>query len=330
QSTARWPGHLGPGIYRREHASLLICSETTAIAVDPIGLELSLPGIADAPLDTVHPITGAPTGVDAVVITHSHDDHFHLPSLLRSVAADCPVLVPEVPRPSLLTRVDLAAALAALGQRVVSMPWYTTHTVGDITIEAVPFYGEQPTRLAPGPPPDMRNWGNCYRITTPQLSALILVDSGCDPLGDMVEVARRCRREHGPVDIALSCLRSFASPFFGGLPYYWAALPLDQLGQLWRQLGRDALPATTAGAIGTAAVCAAAGARYFLPYAHGFAGVGQAIDDVGWGAGEPAEHALLAELSQLLSERGATTEVRSWQPGQCARLVAGQLRIDMP
>jgi hypothetical protein len=319
---SRWPRAEGPGIYRREQARVLVRSETTSILLDPIGMQTGMPNIARAPmgLDAPH--------LDAIAITHSHTDHFHIPSLLACVDEDTRVLVPEVPRANLLTPVDFAGAVQAFGMQAEVVRWHETVMVGDISIDVLPFYGEQPTRDAPGPPDGVRSWGSCYLVRTPQLSAAILVDSGADPLGHMDDVARAIRARHGPVDVVLACLRTFLSPFFGGLPSYWAVLPFDRLRQLNARLRAGTLPSTTAGPAGVASFCAAAGARWFLPYANGFEGVGVPISDVGWGLQEPSEAALLAEVARRLAELGAPTRAVAWNAGDAARVSAGELVID--
>lgn len=319
---SRWAPPDRPGIYRREHASLLVRSETTAILVDPIGMQTGMPNIARAPvsLDAPH--------LDAIAITHSHSDHFHIPSLLAWADEDTRVLVPEVPRINLLTTADFAEAARAFGMNAEVARWHQTVTVGDISIDVLPFYGEQPTRDAPGPPDGVRSWGSCYLFRTPQLSAAVLVDSGADPMGNMDDVARAIRARHGPVDVVLACLRRFLSPFFGGLPSYWAVLPFERLRELHAQLGAGTLPHTTAGPAGIASFCTVVGARSFAPYANGFKGVGVPISDVGWGQQEPSEAALLAELEQRLAGLGAATRVVAWNPGDAARISAGELVID--
>jgi hypothetical protein len=199
--------------------------------------------------------------------------------------------------------------------------------VGDIDLDVLPFFGEQPTRDAPGPDAAIRNWGNCYRFNTEDFSAIVLVDSGADPLGSMVDVVRSSVESRGPVDVVLSCLREFESPFFGGLTMEWATLPFARLQQLHAQLTSRSLPSTTAGAEGTAELCEAAGARYYLPYANGFSGPGAPISDVGWGAGEPSEAALVTKVSASLARRKAKTAARNWNPGDSVSLGRRALRL---
>ncbi len=55
--------------------------------------------------------------VDAIAITHSHADHWHLPSILRYAFDEAtPVIVPDTRRPSILTFQDFADALTTIGQ----------------------------------------------------------------------------------------------------------------------------------------------------------------------------------------------------------------------
>ncbi|MCY1003611.1 MBL fold metallo-hydrolase [Myxococcus sp. MISCRS1] len=320
---APWVEPSGPGIYRREHASVLIRSRTTSVLVDPIPLQRRMNHIGLAPGNLAH---GPP---DALAITHGHVDHWHVPSMLSHLTdASVPVLVPRVPRPNLLTMQDFAQVLGTCGQRALAPQWGETVHVGDIRVDVLPFYGEQPSPDGPPLAEGLRSWGNCYRFTTEDFSCLLLVDSGTDPEGRMEAVVERSRRELGPVDAVLSCQREFLSPFFGGLSHYWAALPWTRLRELYADHLAGRLRSATAGPAGVAQVCAAAGARWFLPYANGFEGVGRAIQDVGWGLGEPSEAACGAAVRDHLKVLGVGTKVLDWSPGDVARFERGELRLD--
>lgn len=308
--SSAWPAISGPGIYRREHACLAIASPTTVVVLDPIRLSIS---------EDVPALSGRPA--DAVLITHQHTDHWHLPSILEVCSTPTtPVIVPHTRVPNLLCPERFEESLAFVGQRAVVADWGSTVTVGDIEIDILPFFGEQPTQRGKGAPPGVRSYGNCFRFNTPTFSALVLVDSGADPGGNMLDVIARSEAKRGPVDVVLSCLRTFACPFFGGLPTYWPTLSFRHLAELWRSYEDGNLPPTTAGAAGVAAACRVAKAKHFLPYAHGYAGVGEPIRDVGWGTGEPSEHHLLKQVVAEL--RGAETLVHPWNPGDSAH-VAG-------
>lgn len=319
---AQWPEPRGPGVYRREHASVLIRSRTTGLLADPICLQRRLSRISEVPV-------GTPPGlVQAVAITHGHVDHWHLPSLMAVLERpELPVLVPRVPRPSLLTFQDFAASLRACGQAVQAPAWGETVRVGDMEVDVLPFYGEQPLREGARLLEGLRNWGNCYRINTEDFSCLLLVDGGADPEGNMVEVVAESCRRRGPADLVLACQREFLSPFFGGLHHYWAALPWEQLVGLYEDLRQGRLRSATAGVEGLVEVCAAAKARYFLPYANGFEGLGHPITDIGWGEGEPSEASRNALMREELARRGVATQVVDWSPGDSARMAGGRLEL---
>jgi L-ascorbate metabolism protein UlaG (beta-lactamase superfamily) len=313
-----------PGIYRREHASLAIRSRTTSLVIDPITLQRAFPSIAN--IST----RGWGDQWDAILVTHSHGDHWHVPSLLfNAVDPATPVIVPFVPKPNLLTPEDFRRSLDGVGQTAIAARWGETVTIGDIEIDILPFYGEQPTRDSPGPAEGLRSWGNCYRFNTPDFSAIVLVDSGIDPMGSMLDVMAESRRRRGPADVVLSCLRQFASPFFGGLSHYWTTLPFSRLQALYAEYAAGTLPFTTAGPDGVAAACEAAGARYFLPYAHGFEALGKPVTDIGWSDGqEPSEAEICGRLEAEIRSRKGRTEVRSWEPGDLACLDrSGELGI---
>ncbi|XXT19049.1 MBL fold metallo-hydrolase [Sorangium sp. So ce429] len=318
----RWQRFAGPGIHRREHASLAIQSSTTRVLVDPISMNASMPCMSEAPLDDDR-------AWDAILISHGHLDHWHLPSLLYSAGrASTPIIVPRVPRTSLLTQVDFAAALSLTGQAGRPSGWGERVTIGDIEIEVLPFYGEQPSPRAPGAEPDLRNWGNCYRFDTPEFSAMVLVDSGEDADGRMLDVVRSSVARRGPVDVVLSCLRRLYCPFVKeGLPHYWATLPFDRLQALYGELEAGRLPSASSGVEGVIEICRAAGARYFLPYANGFAGVGREIADIGWGSGEPSEADRLAFMRAAFEAVAARTDAVAWVPGDFASFADRDLRV---
>jgi len=314
----RWAHPRRPGIYRREHAALVFRSETTTIAIDPMARHTAMPNLWSMPAAT--------DPLDAILISHSHTDHWNPVAIIeRAIDPATRVVVPAVPRRSVLTVPDMVCDLRALGLRAEAPRWGDALRVGDIAIDVLPFYGEQPTRDDRFGPPDLRSYGNCYRIETPQLSALVLIDAGTDPAGDMLAVAEASRRLRGPVDVVLACLREFASPFFGGLWMYWSVLPLGLLRDLFARHQAGRLPSTTAGPSGIAAICGAAGARTFLPYAHGYQGEFLPISDAGWGEGEPSEAHLLSALARELAAVGADTEIMAWDVGDAISPAAGRL-----
>jgi L-ascorbate metabolism protein UlaG (beta-lactamase superfamily) len=316
-----WRVPRAPGLYRREHASLVIRSSTTTILTDPQGLTLTW--TTDHGRYPAHREAFSP---DAIALTHGHEDHWSLASALAAAGSrETPILVPRVPKVNLLCPEDFSASLAAVGQRALAPGWGCTTKVGDIEIEVLPFYGEQPTRNAPGCDPALRNWGNCYRFDCPEFSALILVDSGVDPAGSAIEAISRSAAKRGPIDIVLSCCHAFPEGINVGLAPYALALPFSRLEEIHRESKKGHREMMTLGPSGVAEACRVAGARYFLPYAHGFGGLGR--DPVSTKSGI-TEKALLADVTKALKAQGGATTILSWKPGDAALLSGRDLQID--
>jgi hypothetical protein len=301
-----WPDLDSAGLYRREHASIAIRSGRTSVLFDPQGYHGSWStGFARYPADR------APR-VDAVVITHSHSDHWHLPSVLRHCDAHTTVIVPEVPRVNILTPFDFGRTLESAGQKYTRLSWFQKICVGGVDIQALPFFGEQPTRFAPGARMDLRNWGNCYSVKCEDVSILVLADSGADPMGEITDVVRELVAENGPFDIVTSCCASFPEGILDGLPVYALTLPLGRLREIHADRVRGRWKAITLGIDGIAEICAISRARYFLPYANGFDGLGREIVMDGILIQETE---LLARLAERLRSLGVSTSVVPWKVG---------------
>ena len=182
------------------HACVLVGGEGTRVLVDPF-----LPAYDAAA--AYRPASLSQLGPDLVLITHSHPDHFDLGTLLR-LGPDCDIVVPRVPRESVLS-IDMAARLRQLGfRRVHSLGWQERLTRGDVTVLALPFHGEQPgdgERLHP----ELRNIGNLYTVTTATLRVAFTADAGTDAGSDLRAVAAADRRQHGPVDALFAGCRAW-------------------------------------------------------------------------------------------------------------------------
>ncbi|MGW4201963.1 MBL fold metallo-hydrolase [Streptomyces sp. NPDC004726] len=176
------------------HATVLLSSPRTKILIDPF----LMPRDERFPAG-YQPLTHGDLAPDAILVTHSHMDHFHVDSLLR-LGRDTPVLVPEVARESSLA-VDMAYRLAELGFTAVrTLGWNQETVIGDFRVIALPMYGEQPTSDAPLPP-DIRNTGNTYLIEGEGRRYAFVADAGRDHLGDVRSLATAAYERYGPLDV---------------------------------------------------------------------------------------------------------------------------------
>ncbi|MEM6994415.1 MAG: MBL fold metallo-hydrolase [Myxococcota bacterium] len=312
RDVARWPRAEGPCIVRREHASLLIDSGTTRVLLDPQGLESGW-----TTNDGRYPAEDGPLAADAICLTHSHSDHFALASMIAHCREDTRVIVPRVERANLLCP-DVRRAAQIVGLDVEDPPWGEVVTVGDISIEVLPFYGEQPTRSLRTTPAGVRNWGNCYRFQTPTFSAIALVDSGVDPSGSVHASLRRSVERFGPTDVVLSCCAGFPEIINAGLRNYIFTQPFALLRQthLARKHGAARLPITF-GPSGVARACESAAATYFAPYAHGFEGLGVHPRDERW-------------MVEHLEPQLQGTAMLRWAPGDIMRFEGGSASVTRP
>lgn len=239
------------------HATMLVRSGGASILLDPFLLPRTREDASD-----YRPRVPSEVRPDAVLITHSHPDHFDLGSLLR-LGRDLPIYVPAVPRESILA-VDMATRLTELGFRHVhTMAWDETQAIAGMRVTAYPFYGEQPTD-AEVLHPEARNLGNTYLVDTGQLRVVFLADAGADSLGSTIAMAAARRARDGAVDVVCGGYRAWrlypAQYTFTSVPRYMLFVP----PHLWGtriQLMNDAsdLLATTK----------AWGGRWSVPYANG-------------------------------------------------------------
>jgi L-ascorbate metabolism protein UlaG (beta-lactamase superfamily) len=290
-----------PGVTRLQHASLLYCGRDSRILTDPHCHSTYEPDSLIGGLSR----TAIESGVDAVLITHSHGDHWHLPTLM-SLSRRTQIIVPRVPRASMLCP-DMAATLRALGcANVVALGWNDPAVrIGDLEVHAVPFYGEQPLRYERPRDPALRNHGNTYVVRHADYTSWFLADAGRDWDGDMREVAEDVRRRFGPIDWVISNFGEFRPyrPDYITGGHYWLSLTADQLKR-FSDMADDVL---TLGPQGVAEVCRIVGARCVLPYAHWWADLDTAPE---------GESDLIETVTQELAAFGAGTTVVPWRIGQ--------------
>ena len=240
------------------HNTAVVRSGKAAVIVDP----WLLPASNRYP-ETFQPAQRAELGeIDALIITHSHPDHFD-PATLLQFRCDTPVIVPRVQRESLLS-VEMKTRLLELGfSDVRELDWWESAWIADIEVVALPFYGEQPTsgeQLIP----EVRNSGNAYLIRTPGVSCAFVADCGRDSRGDVRDVALEAYRRFGSVDFLFSGYRGWRiypiQLVESSVPAYALFVPPD-LYAVRQSIMNDA-----AEAVDTAEHWHA---RYLVPYADG-------------------------------------------------------------
>ncbi len=240
------------------HNTVVIRDASTTIMFDPYLHESS----AQYP-ETYQPMQISELGrLDAVVLTHSHRDHFDPASLLR-IPPSTTIYAPAIERESILT-VNMGYRLEELGfEDVRTLRWEDIVRIGTIRLRALPFYGEQPTDgdWLHG---DVRNQGCTYLVTTPTWTGALLADSGSEHSGNVKELAARCRREFGPVDIVFSGYRGWvtypAQLLGSSIARYALLIPPEYWGSRMQLMNSidDALD-----------VAERWGARYLCPYGDG-------------------------------------------------------------
>jgi L-ascorbate metabolism protein UlaG (beta-lactamase superfamily) len=298
-----------PGVYRLQHASVLYRTQTTGILVDPhlhsnYGLSNLKTDISRSHLEGL---------VDAILITHPHYDHWHYPTLMM-FPKEMPIFVPKVPRASIMCE-DMAGRLTELGfTNVIAVDWYADPIrVGDIDIHVLPFYGEQPLVPEYNTPihPDLRNWGNTYLLNTDFYKSWLLVDSGQDPMGSMLEVAQHVRQTFGAIDLVIS---NFQPLSYNSIGTNLSAWGIDIVANLLSNPRIFSVTNKPEGAYvallgpkGVAELCAIVEAQACLPYADSWAEIGQpGVND------QP----LIAEVEATLAAIGSSTAVIPWTIGE--------------
>lgn len=297
-----------PGVFRLQHAALLYRTKTTGILVDPhLHSNYGVPELKND-------ITRAQLegSVDAILISHSHYDHWHYPTLMM-FAPETPIIVPKVPRGTIICE-DMQARLESLGfKNVIAVDWYAAPiVVGDVEIHVLPFYGEQPLVPEFNQPihPDLRNWGNTYLLRTKYYTSWFLIDAGTDPMGSMIQVAEYVKQKFGTVEHVLSNFQPLSYNSIGtdlsgwGIDIVANLLSNPQIFSVTNKKEGEHL--STLGPKGVADICAIVGAKSCLPYADSWAELGQ-----------PGVHdeVLIKAVEEELRNLGCSTTVVPWTIG---------------
>lgn len=298
------------GVYRLQHACILVRYRGVGILVDPhLHSGFTIDYGDDVTLEMLKPF------VDAIVLTHPHEDHMYLTTLLM-FDAEIPIVVPPAAGNSIVS-CDMTALLRAAGFRNVVAPawWAEPVRIGEILVHALPFYGEQMLVDRAIPNPAFRNAGSTYLFETGAHRTWILIDSGREHLGTMWQAAEEVYRRFGAVDAVLSNLSEFT--MFG--PYYinsglnWLCLPADDKSRM-PDMRKHLM---TLGPSGAARVCKNVRARRYAPYAHWWGPVA-ALGGTSGGTSdqERYEAKQLVRLREQFAANGARTEIVEWVIGE--------------
>ncbi len=203
-----------PGLEFVSHSSLQFTSDESSVLIDPcFVLPDGQEAISPRDLARFEAKFRQLDQVSAVLLTHSHWDHTHLPTLFR-FRRDVPIFVPKVTEETYYNPA-LAPLLRSLGFTDVRevTPWQPER-IGDITFTPVPFYGEW---FGPGSHFD----AFCYLIELNGVHYLGTVDSERSEAGNMDQVFKELRERVGhSIDCVFFCSSSqtHANPVTCGAP----------------------------------------------------------------------------------------------------------------
>jgi L-ascorbate metabolism protein UlaG (beta-lactamase superfamily) len=149
------------------HAAVLIETGGRRVLVDPLEYPCSIPS-----RHAMLPPDWRDIGVvDAILVTHGDNDHLN-PRTLCRLARETPVYIPAPPSIEPY-QVDMEALLTLLGfERVTSLREWDRFALGDVTVVATPFRGE--------------DWGLTlasvtYVVASPTLTIYLDADSTSTP-----------------------------------------------------------------------------------------------------------------------------------------------------
>jgi L-ascorbate metabolism protein UlaG (beta-lactamase superfamily) len=311
------------------HNTVLIRSPEASVIIDPF-----FRAAGEQYPSSYQPLTIHDLGkIDAVLITHSHPDHFDPASLLQ-FSTTTRIIVPDVSRETILA-VDMASRLSELGfTNCKSLAWDQSLRILDLEVHALPFYGEQPTNIAVLHP-EIRNYGNTYVVRTPRYSAAFVADSGRDAAGDVKDLGKEWRRRFGSIDVLFAGYRGWETYpvqlLFSSVSRYILFVP----SHLWNT--NLQLMNNIDDSIDLAEYW---GARYLVPYGDGGApwywqiGLGPKLDDQEYedSAFDPFPERVI-ERANLRKQNGNANgpEIVLLRPGESIGELPGRasiLRVD--
>jgi L-ascorbate metabolism protein UlaG (beta-lactamase superfamily) len=184
------------------HACVAVETAKTSVLVDPLVSHGRSPG-APARLS----FDDLPATIDAVLITHNHQDHCTLETLLRIRHRIKRIVTPRAL--DSLEDPSLANALRRCGfANVIAMDEFERIDVGDIAIESFPFLGEHG---------DLRVSSKLtYKLSAHDKALFLAADSDCGEIGVYEAIAKLI----GPIDVL------FIGMECEGAPVSWLYGPL--------------------------------------------------------------------------------------------------------
>ena len=209
----RAPARPRPGVEFISHSSLQFTGRDANIMVDPCFIlaeqQLSASGRDRRRFDAKFRQLDQ---VSAVLLTHAHWDHAHLPTLFR-FRRDIPIFVPKVTHETYYNPA-LAPLLRSLGfTDVREVTLWKPERIGDVAFTPIPFFGEW---FGPGSHFD----AFCYVIEVNGMRYLGTVDSERSERGNMDHVFEELRQRVGAIDCVFFCSSSqtHANPVMCGAP----------------------------------------------------------------------------------------------------------------
>lgn len=201
-----------PGVEFIAHSSLQFTGRQASIMVDPCFVLSGNLATSERDRRRFEAKFRQLEHVSAVLITHAHWDHAHLPTLCR-FRRDVPIYVPRVESETYYNPA-LAPLLRSLGfTNVREVTLWKPERIGDITFTPVPFFGEW---FGPGSQFD----AFCYLIEANGTRYLGTVDSERSERGNMDPVFEELRQRVGAVDCVFFCSsgKTHANPVVCGAP----------------------------------------------------------------------------------------------------------------
>ncbi|WP_405135474.1 MBL fold metallo-hydrolase [Nocardia sp. NBC_01388] len=205
------------------HACVLFESPRSSVLIDPL-----VAYRRDGATDRMS-FADLPDQITCLAITHAHLDHLDIETLLQIRHLVDRVVVPRTNAGDLLDP-SLALVLSAIGfEDVVELDDYTTLSLPDGSITALPFLGEHS---------DLTVRGKAgYAVTLNNSTSVLVADSRC--LEQRVyEVARE---QLGPIDSLFIGMECEGSPMtMASGPYLPTGQYTEQMSQARRTKGSDA------------------------------------------------------------------------------------------